>query len=358
MNVLRLFIVAVLLAFSSLLSTANVVSAQDATPPPTEAPVETPLPPTAIPLPAETIAPTETITPTVPPAPTATPSLSIFAPTEAQVSTFGGSIDAFTFYIPYQVDILDDQFEFTLSDPPPNRPPPLFDVDIVFIISIAVDREGSIIYYDHWEDGPELNLTKPTQPSTEIWGDNNPANGIPPGFSTDLLATSATSEDDVITLRNTVKSANRPPDDLKWDGGDRLTSIGGAIAVTVTFWTAPPGPGPLFTDAWELYPTNRWGLHYLIPIGENLAGTGPNQRPGFEVVGLNVQAIQDNTTVALDLNADGAFEETVTLNKGQQATRLGSEIGIGPQSVLVGAEIQASAPVQVHLVTANPQSRL
>lgn len=64
---------------------------------------------------------------------------------------------------------LDDQFEFTLSDPPPDRPPPLFDVDIVFI----------------------------------------------------------------------VKSANRPPDDFKFDGGDRLTSVGGAIAFTLTFWIAP-----------------------------------------------------------------------------------------------------------------------
>ena len=407
-----LFILAVLLAFSSLLSMANVVGAQDSTPSPTEAPVDTPVPPTDTPLPptdtplpptdtptvapptdtplpptdtpglepptdtplpptdtptvapptdtplsAETVAPTETITPTATLAPTATPSLSTFARIDAQADSSGGLIDAFTFYIPYRADILDDQFEFTLSDPPPDRPPPLFDVDIVFIISIAVDREGSIIYYDHWEDGPELNLTTPTQPSTEIWGDNNPANGLPPGFSTDLLATSATSQDDVITLRNTVRSANRPPDDFKFDGGDRLTSVGGAIAVTLTFWTAPPGPGTLYMDAWELYPTNRWGTDYRIPVGENLAGTGPNQRPGFEVVGLNVQAVLDNTTVNLDLNADGTFEETVTLNKGQQLTRLGSEMGIGPQSVLVGAEVQASAPVQVHLITANPQSR-
>lgn len=305
--------------------------------------------PTATPLPTETVAPTLTL------APTATPSPPIFA--QMQANTSGGPIDAFTFYIPYRADILDDQFEFTLSDPPPDRPPPLFDVDIVFIISIAIDRAGSVIYYDHWEDGLEPNRTRPIQPSTEVWGDNNPANGMPPGFSTDLLATSATNRDDVITLRNTVKSANRPADDFKFDGGDRLTSVGGAIAVTLTFWTDQPGPGTLYTDAWELYPTNRWGTDYRIPIGENLAGTGPNQRPGFEVVGLNVQAVQDETTVQLDLNADGAFEETVTLNQGQQVTRLGSEIGIGPQSVLVGAEVQASAPVQVHLITANPQSR-
>jgi hypothetical protein len=205
-----LFILAVLLAFSSLLSMASVVGAQDSTPPPTDVPVETPNPPTDMPapptdtpvpptatpsvepptdtpIPTETVVPTETIIPTVTLAPTATPNLSIFAPVQAQSNTFGGPIDAFTFYIPYRADILDDQFEFTLSDPPPDRPPPLFDVDIVFIISIAIDRADSIIYYDHWEDGLEPNLTRPIQPSTKVWGDNNPANGMPPGFSTDLL---------------------------------------------------------------------------------------------------------------------------------------------------------------------------
>jgi hypothetical protein len=42
-------------------------------------------------------------------------------------------------------------------------------------------------------------------------------------------------------------------------------------------------------------PTNRWGNDYRIPIGENLAGTGPNQRNGFTFVGLNVQAVEDGT---------------------------------------------------------------
>ncbi|MBI1880177.1 MAG: IgGFc-binding protein, partial [Chloroflexi bacterium] len=275
----------------------------------------------------------------------------------AQGSSGGGRIDAFTFYIPYPTDILDDQFEVGLSDTPTNnRPPPLFDVDIETIISIAVHREGSIIYYDHWEDGLEPNLTLPVQPSTEVWGDNIPANGIPPGFSTDLLATAATPQDDVIILRNVV-ILPRDQQVLFYDGGDVLTSVGGAIAVSLTFWTAPPGPGILYTDAWELYPTNRWGTDYRIPIGENLAGTGANQRPGFEVVGLNVQAVTDNTIVNVDLDADGNFETNVTLNQGEQFTRLGTEVGLGPDSVLVGARVQASEPVQVHLFVANPASR-
>ena len=171
-----------------------------------------------------------------------------------------------------------------------------------------------------------------------------------------MLATTATPNDDVITLRNIV-ALPRDPVTLFFDGGDTLTSQGGAIAVSLTFWTDEPGPGPLFSDAWELYPTNRWGTEYRIPIGENLAGSGPNQRFGFDIVGLNVQAVQDGTNVEIDLDANGSFETTVILNQGQQFTRFGTEGGIGPDSTLVGARIRASSPVQVHLISTNPQSR-
>ncbi|MFN8454879.1 MAG: hypothetical protein U0401_09465 [Anaerolineae bacterium] len=257
----------------------------------------------------------------------------------------GGQIDAFTFFIPYQTDRLDDQFNIGQT----SRN--LIDVDIETIISIAVQRNSSVIYYDHWEDGLEANLTNPTQASTQIWGDNNPANGAPPNLGgRDVIRAG-----DVIILRNIVVLP-RNPAILFFDGGDTLTSTGGAIAVTLTFWTAPPGPGILFTDAWELYPTNRWGTDYRIPIGENLAGTGPNQRASFEVVGLNVQAVSDNTTLEIDLNGDGAPEDTVTLNQGQQYNRIGTPSGLGPDSTLVGARVRSSAPVQVHLFTAQPSS--
>ncbi|NJN92712.1 MAG: hypothetical protein HC875_00810 [Anaerolineales bacterium] len=284
-------------------------------------------------------------------------SLWILVQAQAQTNEQGGGrIDAFTFYIPYPADILDDQFETALSDAPPERPPSLIDNNIITLISIAIDRQGSIIYYDHWEDGYEANLSQPTQTSTQIWGDNNPANGMPPGYSTDLLASPDTGQDDVITLRNSVELP-RDPGTLFYDGGDLLTSEGGAIAVTYTFWTDDPGPGPLFMDAWELYPTNRWGTRYRIPVGEDLAGTGPNQRPGFDIVGLNIQAVSNNTSVQIDLDNSGDFEISVTLNQGEQFTRLGTEGSVGSGSVLAGANIQASNPVQVHIFTGNPTSR-
>ena len=50
------------------------------------------------------------------------------------------------------------------------------------IFSIVVSADATVIYYDHWEDGYEINLASPTQSTTKIWGDGIDANGIPPGF--------------------------------------------------------------------------------------------------------------------------------------------------------------------------------
>jgi len=54
---------------------------------------------------------------------------------------------------------------------------------IASTFSIVVTANGTVIYYDQWEDGYETDLSNPTQPTTQIWGDGNDADGIPPGFA-------------------------------------------------------------------------------------------------------------------------------------------------------------------------------
>src|SRR5258705_7429817 len=49
--------------------------------------------------------------------------------------------------------------------------------------SIVVTGDGTVINYDQWEDGYEVNLASPAQSTTQIWGDGNNANGICPGFT-------------------------------------------------------------------------------------------------------------------------------------------------------------------------------
>jgi uncharacterized repeat protein (TIGR01451 family) len=248
-------------------------------------------------------------------------------------------INAFTFFIPYPENELDDQFDIANFD---NS---FIDENITTTISIAIQRPNTIIYYDQWEDGLEIDLVSPSQPSTQIWGDSNPANGMPPNFVVDQFMAG-----DVIILVNTVQ-VPRNPQQLFFDGGDKLTAVGGSIAVTRAVWPEPTGS--LFGGAWELYPTNRWGTEIIIPVGENLDPDNPNfvgpyQREGFGVVGVNVQAAEDNTTVSLDLDADGAFEASTILNGGKHFTQI--------SGVQVGARIQASAPIQVHLFTGNNNS--
>ncbi len=266
----------------------------------------------------------------------------------AQGASGGGRIDAFTFFIPYAATTMAAQFDAGSTDTDITS-----DLAIITIISIAVNEDGAVIYYDEWEDTFEADLTLPTQVSTLVWGDGDPTNnntGLAPGVQVQgIPADDILTAGTIITLRNTVPTVGRgTPPAIYFDGGDTLTSKGSAIAVSTSFWTAEPGPGILYTDAWELYPTNRWGTDYLIPIGENLAGTGLNQRLGFTVVGLNVQAVENDTQVNVDLNNDGTPEQTVTLDQGEQLNMTGG--------VLVGTRVQATAPVQVQLFASNPTS--
>ncbi len=245
-------------------------------------------------------------------------------------------IDSFTFFIPYPADILDNQFDVG------HAALNLADDDIETTISVAVHRDNTLIHYDQWEDGLESDITRPSQPTTYVWGDDNPANGIPPGFATDIL-----NAGDVVILRNLV-SLPRDPASLFYDGGDALTAIGGAVATTLAVWpihTPNPSVGIVYAGAWELYSTNKWGSEYLIPIGEDLAGV----RGGFTVVGLNIQAVLDNTSVQLDLDADGNVDTTVQLDKGEQFTQI--------DGIMVGAHIIATDPIQVHVFAADPASR-
>jgi uncharacterized repeat protein (TIGR01451 family) len=251
-----------------------------------------------------------------------------------------GRIDAFTYYIPYPADMLDDQFD--VANELDFR-----GVGVATTISISVLRDDTLIYYDHWEDGFDANDTCPTSPTTRVWGDGNTSNGSAPNAPDDILR-----RGDVIALQNTVPVEPRDPSRLLFDGGDRIVALGGSLAVTLAVWpeTVPGDAGDvagiLFAGAWELYPTSRWSTEYVIPIGEDVVrGNG-----SFRVVGLNVGAVdnEEGTAIDLDLDADGAFENRVVLGQGEQFTQV--------TGVRAGARIQASSPVQVHIFTGNPAS--
>ena len=201
-------------------------------------------------------------------------------------------------------------------------------------ISIAPMQNGTVIYYDHWEDGYESKIEAPTQSTTQVWGDNNPANGIPPGFATDTLNAAS-----VITLRNMIQ-VPRYPGSQRYDARDKIV-VTKPVAVTRFSW--PTQPGPVFAGAVQVTSTADYGTDFVCPAGENAPGGAFNQM--FEKVSLFVMAAENGTAVQIDADANGSFERTATLGAG--------ETFYLKETVSMGARVLASKPVQVQLIMGN-----
>ena len=124
-----------------------------------------------------------------------------------------------------------------------------------------------MIYYDQWEDGYETDLSNPTQPTTQIWGDGNDAHGIPPGFAHNPLGLPAGT---VITLTNNV-TLPRNPSTILWDARDRIAATK-ALVISRAGWPIPTGP--VFAGAVSVLSTMDYGTNYISPVGP-----GPDQQP-------------------------------------------------------------------------------
>ena len=205
----------------------------------------------------------------------------------------------------------------------PNPVNPMFTA-----ISIAAIADGTIIYYDQWEDGyePVHDYASPHQATTQIWGDGNTANGFPPGTPSDLINAGT-----VILLTNNVTSTS--PLTIDYDARDKIASTR-TISVTRTYWAT--GSGTLFAGCVETFDTGMWGTDYRAPIGTNVADSVDGQM--FEYTAFSISAARDNTTVQIDADNNGTFETTVVLNEGQTHFVSG---------VCVGGRVLADKPVQV-----------
>jgi len=195
--------------------------------------------------------------------------------------------------------------------------------------SIVVTGDGTVIYYDQWEDGYETDLSNPTQSTTQIWGDGNDAHGIPPGFAHNPLGLPAGT---VITLTNNVTQP-RNPSVIQWDARDRIAATK-ALVISRAAW--PVSPGPVFAGAVGVLSTLDYGTNYIIPVGQNLTNNL------FKYVGVFVMAEQNNTAVTIDPNGTGSGTTNIVLNQGESYLVNGG--------VKKGGRITASKPVQADLV--------
>lgn len=238
-----------------------------------------------------------------------------------------------TFYIPFPEDQVLQSLRSIYPGPTAcGQPSPLPANPVQTYVSISIISDGTIIYYDHWEDGYEVDVTNPTQPSTQIWGDGDPSNGAPPGIPGDLL-----TADTVIVLNNPVNTAQLGST-LYFDGRDRISSTR-LVAMTRAAWASDSGT--LLAGALEVYDTFRWGRSFQAPVGEDVEVATQL----FEYTGMTLMAGTDNTTIAIDANADGTVDLNLTLDRGDSYLVDGG--------IRAGATVEASAPIQVALITGD-----
>ncbi|MFP6904588.1 MAG: SdrD B-like domain-containing protein, partial [Verrucomicrobiota bacterium] len=223
------------------------------------------------------------------------------------------------------------------------------DLDQYGVVSITATADGTLLYYDQWEDGGyDLDITTPINvystgnlSGTQIWGDGDDANGKPPGFASDFI-----NLGDVILLENLVPIP-RDAADLRFDGGDKF-AVTEPVAVTRASWNDEAKA--LLAGALEVYDTSAWGVSYSIPLSEDYSHSDQI----FQYVALMIMASQDNTVVNIDEDADGS-STVITLDEGESVLVCGNMPGYN--NVVAGGQINATHPVQVEMITGSTYSR-
>ncbi len=215
------------------------------------------------------------------------------------------------------------------------------------LVSIVIHQPGTIIVFDHWEDGYEADPNNPVQSTTQIWGDGNPAHGMPPGYTTNILNVGdvITLESDIYLPRAVPPATNGTP--VLGDGGDRISSTR-LIGIYTAGWPIPdpvnfsggPDPGYQIADMMAMYPTKMWGTNFVLPLGTNIVYPTVNN-PIFNYAGVMIQAMQNNTTVTVTNSVIGAVFRT--LSQGETWFINGG--------VPSGTTVKSTAPIQVDMVT-------
>ena len=216
------------------------------------------------------------------------------------------------------------------------------DSTLDFTVGITNAGTGSVIYYDHWEDGYEPDTANPVQSTTEVWGDGNPANGDASTYCS-TCAGDLLTPGDVFVLRNTITTP-RNSSEIRFDGRDKIASTRG-FAITAGGFSTPLGS--VLSASAAAYDTSKYGTDYVAPVGEDTP-TPSGTSPAFETSSLVIMAAQDNTTVHVDSDANGTIDSTQTVNEGQVVFIHGG--------VDQGAHVTTDKPVQVQEGTGDAGS--
>jgi len=209
------------------------------------------------------------------------------------------------------------------------------------VVTLTATLDGQKIIYDHWEDGYELDIQQPVQATTETYSLNR--GGV-------LSLQSNGSGGGV----NDVVPVPRDPSDLRYDGGDRVLSIGGPVNLAHSMW---PESLLWIGGAWEVYARQALSgfLSYRIPVGTdsyvNNGGAGGSFAP-FKYVELQVAAFDNGTRVVID---NGSEQLAVDLGRGQTYSTRGfiDEVPAASIAVYENTLVSATSEIQVGILTGS-----
>jgi uncharacterized repeat protein (TIGR01451 family) len=211
-------------------------------------------------------------------------------------------------------------------------------------ISVAASANNTIIYYDQWENGYDVDIANPNDlyssinpGGTQIWGDGDISNGAAPGVVSN--AADVINAGTVIVLNNAVQTGTLQSV-IDFDGRDKIAATK-SVALTHVGWAS--GSNTLLAGAVEVFDTKSWGTEYRVPVGANIPDSADSQM--FEYTSLYIMAGPGGATVQIDKDASGSFETTVTLSEGQPYFVNGG--------VNVGGRVSSDKPVQVHFLTGD-----
>ncbi|MEM7248232.1 MAG: DUF11 domain-containing protein, partial [Acidobacteriota bacterium] len=240
------------------------------------------------------------------------------------------------------------------------------------IVSMTASADGQVVRYDHWEDGFEVDILNPVQPTTLVFGDGDLANGSATDYTNDPRVTGDSifrgtnldlnsDQTSGPALRQYVPLVpTRDPADVRFDGGDRIYSSGGPLSLV---HVQGPFGFPFIGGASEILSKEAVGelLAFTITIGEDtFTDYGGDDTPGepFEAVALNLVSFEDGTSVTIE-NPQGD-EVNFVLNKGQHYSSLGwidtdDSVAAGI-TINEGSEVRSSAPLAGVIFTIGPNN--
>ncbi len=239
-----------------------------------------------------------------------------------------------TYYIPWPEFSMYHQFFIPINSNVTSG-------QVVSLISMSISTDNTIIWYDHWEDRYDADVTNRTTASnkTEIWGDGNAANGCQPTLKgancTDgkdilMAGTSFVIQNEVTVIPSRLQNI------FMYDGGDKVATN---FPIAITRGGYPSKPGSVLAGAMEVLDTSLWGQNFISPVGNNTA------KASFFYTAFLVMAKEANTTVQF-ANLAGTVQQSWVLNEGE--SRL---ITTG-----ISRRLIANKPVQVSIITGDPGS--